>query len=574
MTGRNTDHREADLSETTNPLTGAVPDTAAPAPGTPSDDTWMVPPDQWSATDVSASACLPRPFGEYELLAEIARGGMGVVYKARQKGLDRLVALKMILTGPHAATRTDLERFVREARAAAALDHPNIVPVYDNGVQDGHAFFTMALIDGTSLQQRVQKEGPPEPREAVRLMRAVADALAYAHGQGILHRDLKPHNILVDRQGRPRVADFGLARRTQEAQGLTRTGDVLGTPHYMAPEQARGQVALLGPPADVYGLGGILYYLLTGRPPFTGETAVSILCSVMEQAPRPPREIRGEVPPELEAICLKCLEKDLANRYPSAAALSEALAEWEARQGTGGTPSSTERLPTGGELRPASGRRRGLLLGAAGILGVGLCVLGLWLWNARRPQPDENPTPPAPSVPPGERAVSLPELPKDLRHDFGLKVELVGGREGPDGLRVFQEDEPVRYRLETQRDAYVGIWTIGPDGTVVQLFPNKYETDYLVRAGQPRLVPGNDDYQIAATASPPGKAELLRVVAATWRWEPLKGKEEGPFVILQGGRERLERHLRSMEIRPKSEPTRSATDAVAEAALPYQVRPR
>jgi serine/threonine protein kinase len=514
---------------------------------------------------------LPRPFGDYELLQEIARGGMGVVYKARQRGLDRLVALKMILTGPHAPTRNDLERFVREARAAAALDHPNIVPVYDNGCQDGHPFFTMALIDGTSLQQLVLKEGPPEPREAVRLMRAVADALSYAHGQGILHRDLKPHNILVDRQGRPRVADFGLARRAQEAQGLTRTGDVLGTPHYMAPEQARGQTALLGPAADVYGLGGILYFLLTGRPPFTGETAVSILCSVMEQAPRPPREIKGDVMPELEAICLKCLEKDPARRYPSAAALSEALAEWEARQGAGSGPVSSQTAPIGHEPRPAARRRRGLLLGAVGILGVAGCALAVWLWTARRPSPDETPASPAS---PAEPVVSQLELPKELRHDFGLTVQLVGGREGPNGMRVFREDEPVRFRIDSQRDAYVGIWTIDPDGTVVQLFPNEHESDYLVRAGQSRLVPGNDRYQIEATATPPGKSELLRVVAATWRWEPLKGEKQGPFVILQGGREQLERHLRSMVIRPKAQSAQRAPDAVAEEALPYQVRPR
>jgi predicted Ser/Thr protein kinase len=527
-------------------------------------------------------------FGDYELLEEIARGGMGIVYKARQKGLDRLVALKMILTGP-LATPSQVERFAREARAAAALDHPNIVPVYDNGWQDGHPFFTMALIEGASLQDRVEKDGPPEPGEAVRLMRAIAEALAHAHGQGVVHRDLKPHNVLVDSQGRPRVADFGLARRTQEAQALTNTGDVLGTPHYMAPEQALGQTALFGPVVDVYGLGGIFYFLLTGQPPFTGTSPVSILCSVLDQPPRPPQEIKADVPPELAAICLRCLEKDQARRYPSAAALGEALAEWEARErhaegpvhpesplpsARSGPASRRRRMRLAAKLwnggasarpGPAPRRRRGLLLGAAAALGAGGSLLMLWLWAGGRPKADEPPSPPT------EPALSVPELPRELRHDFGLKVQLVGGREGLNGLRVFQEDEPARFRIEPQRDAYVGVWTIGPDGTVVQLFPNEHESDHLIRAGQPRLVPGNDRYKIEATPTPPGKTEVLRVVAATRRWEPLKGEKLGPFVVLRDGREGLERHLRSFKIRPTGKSEDAAEDAVAEEALPFQV---
>jgi hypothetical protein len=206
-----------------------------------------------------------------------------------------------------------------------------------------------------------------------------------------------------------------------------------------------------------------------------------------------------------------------------------------------------------------------VLLGAAGALAVGGSLLVLWLWAAGRPKPDVPPTPP----------VTLPELPRDLRHDFGLKVELLGGREGAEGLRVFREDEPARYRIQTERDAYVGIWTVGPDGTVVQLFPNEYEPEYLVRANQPRLVPGNDRYTIDATASPPGKAEVLRVVAATRRWEPLKGEKVGPFVILRDGGKQLEEHLRGFKIRPKPAPERAAAeDAVAEEALPFQVLPR
>src|SRR5262249_34360251 len=215
---------------------------------------------------------------------------MGVVYKARQPSLDRLIALKMILAGAR-ATATELERFALEARAAAALDHPNIVPVYDSGCQDGHPFFTMALIDGASLQQRAHADGPPDPGTAVRLLRPVVDAVAYAHAHGIVHRDLKPHNILIDHQGPPRVTDFGLARRFEETGGPTEPGQVLGTPSSMAPEQALGAPQAVGPATDVYALGGILYFLLTGQPPFTGTHPLSVLRMVVEEPPVTPRQV-------------------------------------------------------------------------------------------------------------------------------------------------------------------------------------------------------------------------------------------------------------------------------------------
>jgi tRNA A-37 threonylcarbamoyl transferase component Bud32 len=614
MMGSKPDHRADDVPQPKTRMMGPAPDTDVPLAATPPerglaspemgattkpDDSFRAhlgegPPEAYSeagvdalperppmavpsppsflAAGMDAPLRLPCSFGDYELLEEIARGGMGVVYKARQEGLGRLVALKMILTGTR-ATSSQLERFAREARAAASLDHPNIVPVYDNGCHEGHPFFTMALIDGVSLERRVQRDGPPRPCESVRLLRAVVDALAYAHSQGIIHRDLKPQNVLIDGQGRARVTDFGLARRVQEGQGLTHPGEVLGTPSYMAPEQALGQLALLGPGVDIYGLGGILYFLLTGQPPFTGETAVAILCCVLDRPPRPPREIRSDVPPELEAICLKCLEKHPAHRYLSAASLGEALAGWEARQGPAEGPVTPASPPAAPEPRPIPRRRRGLLLGAAGVLGVGATLLALWLWIWGRPKPEGSPS---------TATVIMPELPRDMRHDFGLKVELLGGHEGPDGLRVFREDEPIHFRIQTERDAYVGIWTVGPDGTVIQLFPNVHEREHLVKANQPRLVPGNDSYSADATASPPGKAELVRIVASARQWEPFKGETIGPFLILRNGREELEKHLRSIrsiKLRPKAASERAAEEgvakeAVAEEALPYQVLPR
>jgi eukaryotic-like serine/threonine-protein kinase len=261
--------------------------------------------------------------GDYLLLEEIARGGMGVVYKARQVSLNRDVALKMILTGAM-ATPAERERFRREAELAANLDHANIVPIFEVRDQDGLLFFSMKLIDGGNLAQRAFwfKD---DPRETARLIKTLARAVHYAHGKGFIHCDLKPSNILIDHEGQPQITDFGLARRASEDSSLTATGAILGTPSYMAPEQASGHRRSIGPATDVYGLGAILYELLTGRPPFRTPTMMETVVQVLERDPVPPREIRPDLPRELETICLKCLEKMPHERYASAQALADDL---------------------------------------------------------------------------------------------------------------------------------------------------------------------------------------------------------------------------------------------------------
>lgn len=264
-----------------------------------------------------------KTFGDYELLSEIARGGMGVVYRARQTGLNRIVALKMILAG-RLANAEDVQRFRTEAEAAARLSHPNIVNIYDIGEINGQHFFSMELIEGASLSQRLT-QGPMAGRAAARCVLKIARAVQYAHAQGILHRDLKPSNILMDASDEPHITDFGLAKRLGGDSGQTRTGAVLGTPSYMAPEQAQGRIRDLGPPCDVYGLGALLYELLTGRPPFRAETPLDTLMQVIHNAPAPPRLLNPNVDPDLETICLKCLEKDRAHRYQTAAALADDL---------------------------------------------------------------------------------------------------------------------------------------------------------------------------------------------------------------------------------------------------------
>ena len=248
---------------------------------------------------------------------------MGIVYKAKQQKLDRLVALKVILMGDLAG-KEDIRRFNLEAEAAAQLDHPNIVSVYDVGEVEGRHYMAMALIDGHSLKDRLLG-GHIEPREAAALVASIAEAVEYAHQRGIIHRDLKPANVILDTRNQPRITDFGLAKRLDRDSSLTATGQVLGTPNYMAPEQAGGKTDEVGPMADVYALGAILYHLLAGRPPFEAATVVETLQRVMEQEPVSPREINRAVPTDLETICLKCLEKELVCRYSSAGDLASEL---------------------------------------------------------------------------------------------------------------------------------------------------------------------------------------------------------------------------------------------------------
>ncbi|HEV3021884.1 MAG TPA: serine/threonine-protein kinase, partial [Pirellulales bacterium] len=261
-------------------------------------------------------------FGDYELLEEIARGGMGVVYKARQVNLDRLVAVKMILGG-QLASAAEVRRFQTEAEAAANLDHPNIVPIFEVGQHDGRHYFSMGFVEGQSLAARVAA-GPLPPREAAELVRKVSAAVEYAHQRGVIHRDLKPANILLDQQGQPRVTDFGLAKRVDRDSNMT-GNHILGTPSYMPPEQASGLGERIGAASDVYSLGAVLYCLLTGRPPFQAANPLDTLRHVLDRAPLPARLLNPGIPLDLDTIALKCLEKTPERRYATARELTDEL---------------------------------------------------------------------------------------------------------------------------------------------------------------------------------------------------------------------------------------------------------
>ncbi len=367
----------------------SLPTAPIPGPGNPSahEEATVAPRDQ---VTLDLGACAPAPpdasaparvryFGDYEIERELARGGMGVVFRARQISLNRRVALKMILAG-QLANDTDVKRFYTEAEAAANLDHPGIVPIFEVGQHEGQHYFSMGFVEGQSLSQRLT-EGPLPCRQAAALMVAVAEAIDYAHQHGVIHRDLKPGNILLDPEGNPRVTDFGLAKKIEGDSGLTGSGQIMGTPSYMPPEQAGGQRGAVGPAADVYALGATLYALITGRPPFQAATAMDTVLQVLSDEPVLPRRLNPSIPLDLETISLKCLEKEPGRRYASAAALAADLRRFLAGEPIAARPvTRLERL--------AKWARRKPTLAAAYTLGLLAVLLGgfggtaVWQWRA------------------------------------------------------------------------------------------------------------------------------------------------------------------------------------------------
>ena len=311
-------------------------------------------------------------FGDYELLEVIGRGGQGVVYRARQKSLNRTVALKVIGLG-HWASDAHLKRFRREAEAAASLDHSGIVPIYEVGERDGSCYFSMKFVEGGQLDE-VSKREPMPIRQAVELIAKVARTVHYAHEHGILHRDIKPGNILLDQKGEPHLTDFGLARLVETESTVTRTMEVLGTPSYMAPEQAVGNNDAVCSATDVYGLGAVLYQLLTGHPPFAGGTTYETVKLLLDTEPRQPRALNAKVDRDLSTICLKCLEKDPKRRYSSALALATDLERW-----LKGLP--TVARPVSAPARIWRWSRRNPKLVATGAAGLLIGGAAIWLFR-------------------------------------------------------------------------------------------------------------------------------------------------------------------------------------------------
>jgi tRNA A-37 threonylcarbamoyl transferase component Bud32 len=321
-------------------------------------------------------------FGDYELLEELAIGGMGVIYKARQVSLNRLVALKMIRSGEF-ATASDIRRFRTEAETIADLDHPHIVPIYEVGEHEGYHFFSMKLLEGGTLAAHLDRYRS-DPRAAARVVAKLARAIHHAHQRGILHRDLKPSNILLDARGEPLIADFGLTKRLDATSDLTATGAILGTPPYFAPEVTLGRKGAVTTATDVYGLGAVLYALLTGRTPFQADSVWEMIEKVKEQVPEPPRQFNSRVDVDLQTICLKCLEKDPGSRYASARDLAEDLERWLGGEPIQAHPSNWQHRAWLWCRHPARRREAGVdamlvgvLLTIWACLGITLTGLGL-----------------------------------------------------------------------------------------------------------------------------------------------------------------------------------------------------
>ncbi len=333
--------------------------------------------DHGAAPDLARRATV-RDFGDYEIQKELGRGGMGVVYKARQVKLNRPVALKMIKAGV-LADAADLRRFQNEAEAVALLDHRGIVSIYEVGEHDGQRYFSMKLVDGGNLADQLGSFRN-NPNAAVSLMIETAEAVQHAHMRGILHRDLKPANILIDRDGHPHITDFGLAKRIESDVELTASGAIMGTPAYMSPEQTTGRRGTITTATDVYGLGAILYAMLSGRAPFAGESMIRTLAAVVSDLPEPPTKRNAEVARNLELICLKCLEKNPVDRYPTAQALADDLRRFAA-----GEPVSVR--SAGVVERLAKWSRRKPTVAAAYALGLLALLLGglggasVWQWR-------------------------------------------------------------------------------------------------------------------------------------------------------------------------------------------------
>jgi serine/threonine protein kinase len=494
-----------------------------------------------------------------------------------------VVALKMVQDTSRSGGECR-QRLSREARAAAALDHPNLVPVYEEGQHAGYHYYTMAFVDGETLADKVPEKGLPVSK-AVALVRTVAEAVEHVHRHGYIHRDLKPSNILIDRAGRPRVLDFGLAKQYGGGDThLTLSGQVLGTPSFMAPEQADGggkEGEEIGPLADVYALGGLLYFTLTGKPPFDGASVSEILIKLVLEAPEPPRSLQPAIPEGLEAICLKCLSKDPCKRYPSAAALAEALLPWAPASHPHGL---AETLTPGSAPVQLPRRRRRFPIGwvaAGGVVGLAVAFVCLLLTGVIQlpkiidPRPDPPSTKTEDGGPPPGDPDDFPEwirkgLEGSRRTDCTVKVDLVGSVQGDDGERRFEEGQIYSIRIEVAKDAYIGIWSLEREGAV-QLFPNAAETDNKVSAGKLRIIPNNEylpanvQYDIYAEKTD-GK-EYLRVVAMTRKWALVEGKKEQIFDAFRApaDRDRLLNLFRSSRLRPRNEA------AVSELNIPYRV---
>src|SRR5947209_3902472 len=382
--------------------------------------------------------------GDYELLEEVGRGGQGVVFRARQKSLNRTVALKVISLGQW-ASKAHLKRFRLEAEAAAHLEHPGIVPIHEVGERDGSCYFSMKFVEGGQLDQVARRE-PMPIRRAAELIAKVARTVHYAHEHGILHRDIKPGNILLDAKGEPHLTDFGLARLVESESSVTHTLDILGTPSYMAPEQAVGNNTAVGNATDVYGIGAVLYQLLTGHPPFAGGATYETIRLLLDTEPRQPRLLNPKIDRDLSTICLKCLEKDPKRRYSSALALAEDLERWLKHE-----PIRARRTGLFTHGRKWLRRNPSIAVMAALLLAFAV-PLGVMIWKTESERsPLSNPAPPEKSI----AVLPFSNLSKEQENAFfadGVQDEILSDLAKVADLKVISRTSVTPYKSGVARN--------------------------------------------------------------------------------------------------------------------------
>ena len=501
--------------------------------------------------DIPSSLFESMSFGDYELIEEIARGGMGVVYRALQKSLNREVALKMILSGKFASIK-EVDRFVAEAEAAAHLRHPHIVAVHEVGEVNGRHFYSMDLIRGCDLALRTQ-ENPLSSRQAAAYLIKVARAVHFAHQRGVIHRDLKPQNILVDEFNEPRITDFGLAKRMDLESGLTWTGTVFGSPSYMAPEQANGRQDQIGPKTDVFALGAVLYYLLSGRPPFLAATPLETFKKVIDTEPDALSVSHPDISPDLETICLKCLEKDQTHRYASASELADELERWTNNQPIKARRSTVRERATKWMQRNPIVTSMSMMILAIGVTGFAL----VW-WQLQKTQDALRQSEqllvaevtaravelPAYRVLPHDSAVSTAVFSADgqrvlsASHDHtarlwdavsGEIIQQYRGHQGVAGCAIFSPDESqvLTYSFDTQfRYPHLSPTDQHMLTTRIPRFSDQSVRIWDAVSGRQIFILPHPNHVVDASFSPDGK----RVVTAGWDhqariWDTETGNE-------------------------------------------------
>ena len=499
----------------------------------------------------------PVQFGDYELLEEIGRGGQGVVYRAHQKGLNRTVALKVISLGQW-ASKAHVKRFRREAEAAARLDHPGIVPIHEVGEREGSCYFSMQFIDGGQLDE-VVRDAPMSIRQAAELIGKVARTVHYAHQHGILHRDVKPGNILLDQKGEPHLTDFGLARLVESESSVTRTLDILGTPSYMAPEQATGKNAELTSATDVYGLGGVLYQLLTGHPPFAGGATYETIKLLLDTDPRPPRQLNPKIDRELSTICLKCLEKNPQRRYPSALALAEDLEHWLNHEPIQAKPSGVFTHARKWVRRNPS---TAVLVTLLVALAIGLSVT---VWNRKS----------VPLIPRSVAVLPFENLSDDKENAYfadGIQEEILTRLASIAGLKVISRTSTQQYRNKPRnlREIAKQLGVVNIVEGSMQKAANQVRVNVQLINAQTDSHLWADTYDRKLTDIFGVESEIAKAIAATLQAK-LTGSEERALAVKPTNNpEAYDAYLRGLSLDTRNYGSSYSQELEIKAAASYE----